>query len=268
MNESDVRFTGSVPFNYDRYLVPLLFEPYAEELAARAARVQPKRVLETAAGTGVVTEALARALPEAEIIATDLNQAMLDIAVGRVSSNNVAFREANALELPFEDSSFDLVVSQFGIMFFPDKVRANVEARRVLRNGGRYLVAIWGNLGRNLLCNLAHEVMARLFPDNPPMFMQRGPFSYDDPELVRRDLAAAGFRDVDIEVVELSSRSPSAREAAIGLCYGSPMRVELEEYGEDALERTLDSLIEASRPYEGPNGFETPMSALVVTATK
>ena len=207
MKESDVRFTGSVPLNYDRYLVPLLFKPYADELAARAARLQPRRVLETAAGTGVVTEALARALPEAEIVATDLNQAMLDVAAGRVSSHNVAFREADALELPFENSSFDLVASQFGIMFFPDKVQANAEARRVLRNGGRYLVAIWDDLERNLLCNLAHEVMAQLFPDNPPMFMERGPFSYDDPHLVRRDLAPGSERS--------KSKSSNSRAAAL-----------------------------------------------------
>src|SRR5690349_13245990 len=138
----DVRFSGSVPANYERYMVPLLFRPYAEVLAERAKGWSPKNILETAAGTGVVTQALADALPDAEIVATDLNQAMLDVAATRVSSPNVTFRQADALELPLDDASFDLVVCQFGVMFYPDKVQGNAEARRVLRDGGHYLFAV------------------------------------------------------------------------------------------------------------------------------
>jgi ubiquinone/menaquinone biosynthesis C-methylase UbiE len=268
MASVDVRFSGSVPANYERYMVPLLFRPYAELLAERAAGFQPRTILETAAGTGVATDALARALPEAEIVATDLNQAMLDVAAKRALTPNVTFREADALELPFDDGSFDLVVCQFGIMFYPDKVQGNSEAHRVLRDGGHYLLAVWDRIERNLLSSLAHETMQRQFPDNPPMFMKRGPFSYYEPEWIERDLHAAGFGDVDIETVELRSRSPSAEDAARGLTYGSPMGVELEEYGPGALDRVFEDFATAAREYEDPDGFDAPMAAHIVTATK
>jgi len=268
MASIDVRFSGSVPANYERYMVPLLFRPYAEVLAEHARQFAPRSILETAAGTGVVTDALARALPDAEIVATDLNQAMLDVAADRVNAPNVSFRQADALELPFGDGQFDLVVCQFGAMFYPDKVKGNAEARRVLRDGGHYLLAIWDRIERNALSILAHETMSRQFPDNPPMFMKRGPFSYYEPEWIERDLKAAGFNGVTIETVELRSRSPSAEDAARGLTYGSPMGVELEEYGPGAIDRVFDDFARAALKYEGPDGFDAPMAAHIVTATK
>ena len=264
----DIRFSGSVPANYERYMVPLLFRPYAEALARRAVAWAPKRILETAAGTGVVTSALAEALPDAEIVATDLNQAMLDVAAARVTAPNVAFRQADALDLPFDDASFDLMVCQFGVMFYPDKVQGNAEARRVLRDGGRYLIAIWDQIERQGLSNLAFESTSRLFPDNPPMFMKRGPFSYYEPEWIERDLRAAGFEDIAIEMVEAMSCSASAEDAARGLVYGSPMGVELEDYGPGALDSVFELLSQSARRYEGPNGFEAPMAAHIVTAIK
>jgi ubiquinone/menaquinone biosynthesis C-methylase UbiE len=264
----DVRFSGAVPENYERYLVPLLFRPYAQEMARRAAELGPRRILETAAGTGVVTAALANALPDAEIMATDLNQAMLDVATTRVSSPHVAFRQADALDLPFDDGSFDLVACQFGVMFYPDKVQGNREARRVLRDGGRYLIAIWDAIERNPMSALTQQTMIEQFPDNPPMFMRRGPFSYYEPGWIERDLKAAGFSNVDIDTVTLTSRSGSAEEATRGLCYGSPMRVELEEYGRDALDSVYAVLSKSARRFEGASGFEAPMSAHIVTAIK
>ncbi|MEO6225774.1 MAG: class I SAM-dependent methyltransferase [Sphingomicrobium sp.] len=268
MASVDVRFSGSVPANYDRYMVPLLFQPFADLLAQRAAQTRPGRILETAAGTGVVTKALATALPKAEIVATDLNQAMLDIAATRVSSPNVEWRQADALDLPFADSAFDLAVCQFGVMFYPDKVKGNAEARRVLRDGGTYLFAAWDSIDRNPLCGLAHATMLKLFPDDPPLFMQRGPFSYSDPEWIARDLRAGGFDTITIETVNLTSRSPSAEDAARGLCYGSPMCMELEAYGPGAVDHVFEELTRAAQKYDGPSGFEAPMAAHVVTAIK
>ena len=266
MASIDTRFSGSVPANYERYMVPLLFRPYAQILAERAAQLAPRQILETAAGTGVVTAALAHALPDAEIVATDLNQPMLDVAATRVSSDKISFRECDALDLPFEDGSFDLVVCQFGVMFFPDKVRGFVEARRVLRDGGHLLLASWDRIELNPLTDIAQQVMERKFPDNPPMFMRRGPFSYHDPAWIERDLEEAGFSDISIETIEKMSRAPSAEEAARGLSYGSPMAVELEGYGPGALDAVFAEFAEEARRYEGPDGFEAPMSAHIVTA--
>ena len=263
----DVRFSGAIPENYERYMVPLLFQPYADELAKRAAALQPKDILETAAGTGVVTQALSAALPDAKVTATDLNQAMLDVAAKR-NLPNVTFCQADALDLPFADASFDLVVCQFGAMFFPDKIAGGAEARRVLRDGGAYLLAIWDAIERNPMTDLTQQIMLETFPDNPPMFMARGPFGYHDQELIERDLRAAGFDNVRVETVTFESRSGSAEEAARGLCYGSPMRLELEEYGPEALDAVFARLVKAAHKFEGPDGFAAPMSAHIVTATK
>ena len=268
MASIDVRFSGSVPANYERYMVPLLFRPYAEIVAGKAAGLASQRILEVAAGTGVVTSALAAKLPGATIVATDLNQAMLDVAAESVDAPNVEFKEADALALPFGDEGFDLVVCQFGSMFYPDRVRGHAEARRVLRTGGSYLLAIWDRLELNVLTDIAQKAMEQCFPDNPPMFMKRGPFSYCDPQSIDHDLRAAGFEDIWIETFQTVSRSPSAEDAARGLCYGSPMSMELEAYGPDALNDVFELIAQAAKKYEGPNGFEAPMSAHIVTATK
>jgi ubiquinone/menaquinone biosynthesis C-methylase UbiE len=146
MAQESTAFDHSTPALYDRYMGPLLFEPYARLIAERSALLQPTRILETAAGTGIVTSAVNEAVPQAQIVATDLNPVMIDFAAQRVRSERVAFQRADAQDLPFPDGSFDLVVCQFGVMFFPDKVRANREAWRVLGSGGRYLLVSFDRL--------------------------------------------------------------------------------------------------------------------------
>jgi len=268
MKDMASRFAGSVPSNYDRLMVPLIFRPYAEELAGRARSMQPRRILETAAGTGVVTEALHDALPDAEIVATDLNQPMLDVAAEHLQSEKIRFMAADAQDLPFDDGSFDLVVCQFGAMFFPDKVRAHSEARRVLREGGHYLLAIWDRIERNPVSNASQESLIELFPDDPPLFLREGPFSYADAGAIERDLRAAGFREIEIDTVQRRSRSPSAREAAEALCYGTPMGVEVEDREPGTLDRAFATVEGKLRLMEGPDGVDAPMSAHIVTATK
>ena len=243
---------------------PLLFEPYARLIAKRAALLQPARILETAAGTGIVTDALHRAMPEAEIVATDVNPAMLEFAAQRVRSHKVSFRPADAQDLPFDDGSFDLVVCQFGVMFFPDRVRANREARRVLRPGAYYLLVSFDRLDLNPVPKAAGQAVAALFPDDPPLYMQCGPFSYADQALIEQDLLAAGFTDIELETVALSSRV-GARDAAQGMVLGSPFRSEIERRDPSGLDRALDAVTEALLQWDGK---DAPMSAHVVTATK
>jgi ubiquinone/menaquinone biosynthesis C-methylase UbiE len=269
MGTSDTVFAGSIPAMYDRYMVPLLFRPYADEVANRAASLSPARILETAAGTGIVTQALHRALPDAEIVATDLNPPMLEQAARRVPAQRVSFRQADALDLPFENGSFDLVVCQFGVMFFPDKVRGNAEARRVLRDGGHYLLVIWDKVDHNLATKAAGAAVADLFPaDDTAAFYERIPFRYHDRALIESELRAAGFDRIQFETIELRSRAASARDAALGLTQGSPMRTEIEKRGEEMLERATAVATTALRQFEGPEGFEAPMSAHIATATK
>jgi ubiquinone/menaquinone biosynthesis C-methylase UbiE len=268
MTSTDTVFAGSIPVMYDRYMVPLVFRPFAEQTAERATAIGPKRILETAAGTGVATEALHRGLPQAQIVATDLNQPMLEQAAHRVRADNVRFVQADALDLPFDDGSFDLVVCQFGIMFFPDKVRANAEALRVLRDGGHYLLVIWDKVERNLATKIAGAAVAGLFPGDPAAFYERIPFRYHERQDIERDLRAAGFSEIRFETIELRSRANSAQDPAIGLTQGTPMRSEIEKHGADALAQATQAAADALRQFEGPDGFEAPMSAHIVTATK
>ena len=268
MTATDSIFAGSIPAIYDRYMVPLIFAPYAKLVAERAAELKPRRILETAAGTGVVTEALHGALPDAEIVATDLNAPMLEQAAQRLNVSNVRFHPADAQALPFGEASFDLVVCQFGVMFFPDKVRANSEARRVLRDGGRYLLVIWDRIEHNLATMTAGRAVAELFPMDGARFYERVPFRYHDVGEIERDLLAAGFTDIEYETVELRSRAASAREAAIALVQGTPMRSDIEQIAPDRLGQATDAAEEALRKFEGPDGFDAPMSARLVTAIK
>ncbi|HET7816637.1 MAG TPA: class I SAM-dependent methyltransferase [Sphingomicrobium sp.] len=268
MATSDTAFSGSIPALYDRYMVPLLFQPYALEVARRARSLMPGHVLETAAGTGAVTSALHEAMPDAEIVATDLNPPMLEVAADRVRSDKVSFEPADAGDLRFADSTFDLVVCQFGVMFFPDKVAANAEARRVLRDGGRYLLVTWDSIERNLASQAAQAAVAALFPDNPSAFYERIAFRYHRRDEIERDLRAAGFAEIGIETVELRSRAASARDAALGLIQGTPMRFEIEQRGPGKLARATDAAAEALRRFEGAGGFDAPMSAVFVTATR
>jgi ubiquinone/menaquinone biosynthesis C-methylase UbiE len=223
MTETGTPFKHSTPELYDRYMGPLLFEPYAKLVAQRAAPLQPDRILETAAGTGIVTQALHGAVPQAQIVATDLNPMMLKAAAQRIGSDRVSFQPADAQDLPFDDESFDLVVCQFGVMFFPEKVRAHEEARRVLRSDGHYVLVSFDRLDRNPVPKAAGNAVAALFPDDPPAYMEHGPFSYADPALIEHDLRAAGFTQITLETVALTSRV-SARDAAQGLVLGSPFR--------------------------------------------
>lgn len=268
MAGADKEFVGSIPAIYDHYLVPLLFEPYARDLARRVGALPIGRLLEIAAGTGAVTRELARTLPSTvEIVATDLNQPMLDRAAAHIGDGRVQLRLADVAALPFPDGAFDVAVCQFGVMFFPDKVAALAEVRRVLAPGGRFIFSVWDGLETNELTRVAVEAVARLFPGDPPRFLERTPHGYHDLTLIRRALAAAGYDGVAIEMVDMHSRAPSARAAAIGLCQGTPLRGEIEGRGAGGLDKATDVATAALEARYGDGPIDAPMRAFVVTAS-
>lgn len=264
MVATDTAFAGSIPEYYHRCLGPFLFEPYAEDLARRARALRPRRILEIAAGTGIVTAALARALPEAEIVATDLNPDMLKIAEREIASSRVAFAPADAQSLPYPDSGFDLVVCQFGAMFFPDRVGAYREARRVLTPDGAFLFNVWDRLDANPASQAVADAVASLFPDDPPSFLERVPFGYHDKARIEADLSEAGFAAIEAETVAKRSRG-AAGDVAPGLCQGSPLRGEIEARAPDRLEEASEAALERLIRLHG-DPVDAAMSAHVFTA--
>ena len=262
----DTAFVGAIPEFYERFFVPLIFAPYAADLARRAARRHPARVLETAAGTGVVTRRLAKALPPgAAIVATDLNQAMLDQAAAEGIARPVEWRQADALQLPFPDESFDVVVCQFGVMFFPDKARAFAEARRVLRPGGQFIFNVWDRIEHNEIADTVTRALGTLFPDDPPRFLARVPYGYHDPSVIARDLGRGGFtRSPQMTTLSMRSRAVSPRVAAVAYCQGGPLRGEIEARGPSRLSEATDLATSAIAHQFGAETVDGKIQAHIV----
>ncbi|MGQ0683784.1 class I SAM-dependent methyltransferase [Bradyrhizobium sp.] len=267
MAATDKAFTGSIAQVYERLLVPLIFAPYADDLAARIAQVRPHRILETAAGTGVVTRALAARLPAGvSITASDLNEPMLAQAKATLPDPRVEWRQADALALPFDDASFDVVVCQFGVMFFPDRIKGYAEAHRVLAPGGRLFFNVWDRIEDNEFADVVTRALAQVFPNDAPRFLARTPHGYHDRDTIRGDLQQAGFGAITIDAVEHVSRAPSPREPAIAYCQGTPLRSEIEARGAPGLEAATDSAERTLAQRFGGGAIEGRIRALVVSA--
>lgn len=265
--DTDKAFAGSIPTFYETYLVPLIFQPYATDLANRLAARSLTNVLEVAAGTGVLTRALASALPErTAIVATDLNQPMLDKAAAIGTSRPVEWRQADATQLPFPDGMFDAVVCQFGVMFIPEKVRVFSEARRVLRSGGVYMFNVWDRIEENEFADTITTALEPLFPADPPRFLARTPHGYCDCSTIGRDLANSGFTaSVQHSTVAARSRAASYRDPAIAYCQGTPLRNEIEARDAARLDEATDIAAEAIAQRFGRGAVDGKIQAHVVT---
>ncbi len=261
-------FAGSLAEFYDRYLVPLNFAPYAEVVADRAAALDPRRVLETAAGTGVVTEALSRRLPpDVPITATDLNLPMIERGKTRAGMERVVWQQADAMKLPFSDAAFDLIVCQFGVMFFPDKPASFRESFRVLAPGGTYLFVVWDDYATmpDLPLWIATLAVGDMLGRNPRTLLSPG--YYDEPT-IRADLAATGFHEVRIERVARPAKAASAREAAVTTVQGSLLRTAIETADPSRLGEVTDAVERIMRTRFGDGPVEGENKALIVTTTK
>jgi ubiquinone/menaquinone biosynthesis C-methylase UbiE len=268
MVATDELFAGSIPDIYDRSLVPLIFEPYALDLATRVQTVEPRHVLEIAAGTGALTRALAARLsPRARILATDLNQPMLDRAKTRQAEDaRIDWRQADAMSLPFEARHFDVVTCQFGVMFFPDKKQGYREARRVLKPGGQFIFNVWDKISENEFADVITHALAGFFPNNPPRFLARTPHGYHEPDRIRDELTAAGFTHVSVDAVDAVSKASSALDPAIAYCQGTPLRNEIETRDASRLKDATKHAAEALQRRFGSGPIEGRIRAFVITA--
>lgn len=267
MSDSNTVFAGAIPRLYDEYLVPLIFEPYASDLVNRLRSRSLSRVLEIAAGTGVVTRALASELSErVSIVATDLNQAMLDQAIAVGTKRPVEWHRADAMNLPFPDEEFDAVVCQFGVMFFPDKPKAFSEARRVLKPGGLFIFNVWDKISENEFADTVYHALESIFPEDPPHFMARIPHGYYDRTTIEQDLASGGFRkSAQIVIVTTCSRAHSPRVPAIAFCQATPLRNEIEVRDASRLGEATDIAAAAISERFGSQVVEGKIQAYVVS---
>lgn len=263
MNSAD--FIGLIPKNYDEGLGPHIFEGYADELARRVAKLRPGSVLELAAGTGIVSRRLRDRLgSDCELVASDLNEPMLSVAKSKFGAgDSVRFEQIDAMAIPYDDSTFDALVCQFGVMFFPDKVRSFQEAHRVLKPSGNYVFNVWGSWDSNPFAKVTHETIAQFFPDSPPGFY-RVPFSYHDTEEICASLREAGFSDATAVSVPSTSTISSAEKFARGLIFGNPIYDEVIERGGDP-----DTICAAVCKAITTNlGTEMPLEAFFINAHK
>lgn len=269
MAEQHAAFVGTVPPNYDRYLGPLLFYPYADDLVARLPVSRGMRVLEIACGTGIVTERLLRRLAgQSTLVATDLNDAMMAHARSRIRHDPaLEWRQADGTSLPFPERAFDAVVCEFGLMFFPDKAKGVQEAFRVLKPGGLYLFNVWDRIERHPVARIAHETFRTFFPDDPPQFYQT-PFSLHDAAVVRSLLDAAGFVDVECVNVEKVGQSPSAVQAASGLVEGNPVFGTIMDRRPEALPDIKAAVARKVAAELGDHPVRCPLSAFVFSARR
>ena len=267
MENRNAQFAGSIPAAYDRYLGPIFFQPYGEDLAGRLAIDANSSVLELACGTGILTRILRDRLPATvRLVATDLNEPMMRTAAAKFNQNDAnEWKQADASSLPFDDRSFDAVVCQFGIMFFPDKTLSAREAHRVLKLGGVFLFNVWDSMEQNPLGRIAHETISSFFKNDPPTFYQV-PFGYHDHGEIKGVLEAAGFSDVRIDVVSKVSVAARAEDAAAGLVHGNPVSMAIAERDASLLPVITIAVADALQKHFGDSMFRAPMRAIVVQA--
>lgn len=262
-------FSGEVPGNYDKYLGPILFEPYALDLIDRLKNERVEHVLELACGTGRVTTHLVDLIPtKGSLTATDLNPGMLELAQSKIQNEKIFWTVADAEDLSFYNGQFDHIVCQFGVMFFPAKEKSFKEANRVLKKGGKYIFSTWESVEKNPRIDLMWSVIHEVFGNEAPDFFQKGPHSFFDKKEIERLMVNAGFKNVRIETVAKTPKYNQPEDLIKGFAEGSPLANYLAEKGAEAQANFRKRLLEELKEQDKIFGNTVPCLALVVEATK
>lgn len=268
MSENDKKFVGSIPEVYDDYLVPLIFEEFAHEVADQVAKAAPREVLETAAGSGVLTRIVAPILSnETNYMVTDLNSDMLERAKQQQpQTDTLGWQVEDAMDMPFESNRFDVVCCQFGVMFFPDKVAGFAEARRVLKPGGYFIFSVWDEIQHNLFADHVTRAVGQMFSDSPPEFLERTPHGYFDLTRITGHLKSAGFSQAEIRTVTLQSVAKTPHDVAVAYCQGTPLRNEITARDPGGLERVTDHVTQYLQAVFGSGPVSGKIRGYLITA--
>ena len=265
-NKSNISFSGMIPENYEAYLGPMLFEPYALYISAMIKKMQPQSLLEIACGTGRLTQYLPAVAPGAAIVASDVSAAMIEYSKTKYPDLRVQWQVADGMNLPFENDRFDCVAEQYGIMFCKDKPLALRETYRVLQSGGVFIFSAWDKLQNNPVMHLCDLALPEFFPVDTPQFFKI-PYSYFDVAVIESDLRNAGFENIKIENVKLKGAAIKAADVARGISMGTPLYNAIMYRAPHLLDDIRKKFEETIRENLGDE-FETSLSAFIITANK
>jgi ubiquinone/menaquinone biosynthesis C-methylase UbiE len=250
---------------YEKHMVPAIFGLWAPDLVD-SARVRPgERVLDVACGTGVVTRVIAeRVGPGGRVVGLDSNPDMLAAARTAPSQSNIDWLVENAMSMSLLDQAFDAVVCQQGFQFFPDKVAALQEMRRVLVPGGRLALSVWRSVDQSPAFRILRDHLARrLGPEKAAL----RPFGLPDGQAIGAMISSAGFRDVKVRAEVKISRFQSPQHMVLSIAGGAPtMFGALVEQGPDEIEAVALEIAEATRTYFDDEGWAAPMASNIITA--
>ena len=265
---SQWHFAGSVPENYERYLVPTIFSPWAVLLVDIAAPQLGERVLDVACGTGIVARLVAgRVGPGGKVVGLDSSPAMLAVArsVSPISGAAVEWSEASALAIPFPEATFNLVLCQQGLQFFPDRPAALREVHRVLVPDGRLVLSVWRAIQYSPGFAILAEALARHVSSEAGKAMQT-PFSLGEVDELRTLVVAAGFRDVTIRSAVKSLRFPSPEDFVRRYVAGSALAGLVAQVSPDIPEALLGDVRQELHNHVDDEGVAFPIEAHVVAA--
>jgi SAM-dependent methyltransferase len=260
--------SGNSAAHYDRFFGPLYFEPFAVEVAKRIDPTSIGIALEIGAGTGRVTRHIRERIPaSAKLIASDINQDMMEEAKKNLSHLDIEWRTIDAQELPFNDNSIDLIVCCFAYMFVPDKAKGLSEAYRVLKPGGVLLFTTWDRLEKNVPSYIA-RMIAEEYLKEPLPESNNLATSMSEESAISPLLQNARFTNISIEKVELLSASPTARDAAYGLVKGGSFYNVIKNRNSAWIDEMINKVEKELAEKYGAAPMKAPISALICQALK
>jgi ubiquinone/menaquinone biosynthesis C-methylase UbiE len=264
------RLGATGPDNYEFYQVPSVFEPLARIFLDRIRLKPGERVLDVACGTGIVARLAAPAVaPEGSVVGVDLNADMLAVARRKSAEAGlgIEWRQGEAGSLPCADGGFDAVLCQQGLQFFPDRLGALKEMRRVMADGGRLGLSVWRSVDHSP-CHraIADSLAVRFGPDVVRRFLAI--FSFGDEQALRRHVEQVGFSEIEIGTLVVRRHLLAPAQSVPGLLASTPVGPDVAALPAGVRDMIVSEVADRLQEYRDGDGLTVPQATFVVTARK